>query len=76
MLDKWDPLSQRGPQWDGDQEGTQGASWGAQPCILSSPWKTGPAGKAATLPREQTQMHIGPGNGLEDSEPHPETHPT
>lgn len=72
MLDERDPLSQIGPQWDGDQQSRKSTSRGTQPCIPSAPWKTGPTGKLATLPQEQTQKHIVPENVPEDSEPHGE----
>ena len=60
MLDKWNPLSQRGSQRDADQQGGKGASQGAQPSILSPPWNTSPVRKLASLPCEQTEVHIMP----------------
>lgn len=57
MLDERDPLSQLGSQWDGDEQGGQRASHGAQPSIRSSPWNTGPIRKAATSSRDQSRTH-------------------
>lgn len=57
MLDEGDPLSQLGSQWDGNEQGEQSASQGAQPSIRSSPWNT--------QARQETVgwMHTVPENG-------------
>lgn len=75
MLDERDPLSQIGPQWDGDQQRGQSTSRGTQPRIPSAPWKTGPTGKVAALPQAQMQKHTVPQNMRDDSEPHGEDMP-
>lgn len=62
MLDKRNPLSQRGSQRDADQQGGKGASQGAQPSILSPPWNTSPVRKMASLNCEQTEVHMMPEN--------------
>ena len=57
MLDKRNPLSQLGSQWDGDKQGRKSAPHGAQPSIPSPPWNTSAIRKPAILHHEQTQMH-------------------